>query len=139
MNKQTKHPSLFDQALAIAINEGKVESSKDADTFNSGIFGENYLLFTRQKKLLASIPLERLKRGSNTVKDGIGCLEVVEFAILLPWILFASFIVFTAISIPFFVDPAERENKILCSEKKPGDIVVREGGAEYICPEKSTN
>ena len=87
MNKQTKHPSLFEQALAIAIKEGKVKSSKDADTFNSGIVGENYLLFSKQRKLIKSIPLEKLKRGINTVEDGISCLGrslmgIVSLAIL---------------------------------------------------------
>ncbi len=72
MNKQTKHSILFEQAIAIAIKEGKVESSKDTDPFNSGVVGENFLLFSKQSKLLKSIPLERLKRGSNTVKDGFG-------------------------------------------------------------------
>ena len=69
MNKQTKHPSLFDQALAIAINEGKAESSKDADPSQSGVVGENYLLFSKQRKLLISIPLvlEDLKRNRVTL------------------------------------------------------------------------
>ena len=87
MNKQTKYPSLFEQALAIAINEGKAESSKDADPFKSGIVGENYLLFSKQRKLIKSIPLEKLKRGINTVEDGISCLGksvmgIVSLAIL---------------------------------------------------------
>ena len=86
MDKQTKNPSLFKQALEIAIKEGKAQSSKDADTFNSGIFGENYLLFTRQKKLLISIPLENLKR--NMKRDtgegcimSFGCLSFIAIAI----------------------------------------------------------
>ena len=78
MNKQTKHPSLFDQALAIAINEGKAESSKDADPLQSGVVGENYLLFSKQRKLLISIPLGKLKRNtrkvSNTGNGNNGCL-----------------------------------------------------------------
>ena len=61
MNKQTKQPSLFKQALAIAIKEGKAESLKDADPLQSGIVGENYLLYSKERKLLISIPLEKLK------------------------------------------------------------------------------
>ena len=79
MNKQTKQPSLFDQALAIAIKEGKAESSKDADPLQSGIVGENYLLFSKGRKLLISFPLEKLKRNtrkkSNTGKRSNCCLR----------------------------------------------------------------
>ncbi len=66
MNKQTKHLSLFEQALAIAMREGKAESSKDADPSQSGIVGENYLLYFKERKLLISIPLalEKLKRNT---------------------------------------------------------------------------
>ena len=90
MNKQTKYPSLFDQALAIAINEGKVESSKDADPSQSGVVGENYLLFSKERQLLISIPLENLKRNtrkvSNTSEErngcfGCGCLPMSLFGI----------------------------------------------------------
>ncbi len=45
MDKQEKKPNLFDQALAIAINEGKAESSKDADPSQSGVVGENFQFF----------------------------------------------------------------------------------------------
>ena len=69
MSKQSKQPYLFDQALAIAINEGKVESSKDADPSQSGVVGENYLLFSKQRKLLISIPLENLKRNTSKVSN----------------------------------------------------------------------
>ncbi|PYE01085.1 type II secretion system protein [Prochlorococcus marinus] len=69
MNKQTKYPSLFDQALAIAIDEGKIESSKEAAPFQSGIVGENYLLFSKQRKLIKSIPLEKLKRNTRIVRN----------------------------------------------------------------------
>ena len=84
MNKQTKHPSLFDQALAIAINEGKAESSKDADPSQSGVVGENYLLFSKQRKLLISIPLENLKRNTRKVSNSFksqGCLTISLFGI----------------------------------------------------------
>ena len=69
MNKPAKKPSLFDQALAIAIDEGKAESSKDADPLQSGIVGENYLLYSKERKLLISIPLEKLKRNTRKKSD----------------------------------------------------------------------
>ena len=85
MNKQTKHPSLFEQALAIAINEGKIESSKDADPSQSGVVGENYLLFSKQRKLILSIPLEKLKRNtrkvSNTGEESNGCLRYLGWSV----------------------------------------------------------
>ena len=64
MNKQTKYPSLFDQALEIAIKEGKAESSKDADPSQCGVVGGNFLLFSKERKLLISIPLENLKTNT---------------------------------------------------------------------------
>ena len=69
MDKQERKPNLFDQALVIAINEGKAESSKDADPSQSGVVGENYLLFSKQRKLLISIPLENLKRNTSKVSN----------------------------------------------------------------------
>ena len=39
MNKQTKQLSLFDQALAMAMKEGKLQFSKDTDPFQSGVVG----------------------------------------------------------------------------------------------------
>ena len=90
MNKQTKHPSLFEQALVIATNEVKIESSKDADPSQSGVVGENYLLFSKQRKLLISIPLENLKRNTRKVRNtnegrdgcfGCGCLPMSLFGI----------------------------------------------------------
>ena len=69
MNKQTKHPSLFDQVLAIAMKEGNLQFSKDADPLQSGIVGENYLLYSKQRKLLISIPLEKLKRNTRKKSD----------------------------------------------------------------------
>ena len=84
MGKQEKKLSLFEQALAIAINEGKAESSKDADPLQSGVVGENYLLFSKQRKLLISIPLENLKRDTRKVSNSFnsqGCLTVSLFGI----------------------------------------------------------
>ncbi len=99
MNKQTKHPSLFEQALAIAMREGNLQFSKDADPLQSGVDGENYLLFSRERKLLISIPLEKLKRntskGSNT-----GCLVLSIIGI--PFLLFCC-----AISVPVYISDDE--------------------------------
>ena len=67
MDKESKQANLFNQALVLAMKEGKVQFSKDADPYQSGIVGENYLLFSKQRKLLISIPLENLKR--NTRKE----------------------------------------------------------------------
>ena len=108
MNKQSKNPSLFDQALVIAINEGKIESSKDAaaSPSQSGIVGENYLLFSKQRKLLISIPLEKLKRrntrkvnNTNEVEGcfGCGCLPMsligiayLAFSFAITWPKFST-------------------------------------------------
>ena len=68
MDKQAKEPDLFNQVLAIAMKEGKLQFSKDADPSQSGVVGENYLLFSRQRKLLISIPLENLKRNTRNMK-----------------------------------------------------------------------
>ena len=69
MNKQAKQRDLFNQVLAIAMNQGKLQFSKDADLSQSGIVGENYLLFSKQRKLLISIPLEKLKRNTRKKSD----------------------------------------------------------------------
>ena len=60
---------LFNQVLAIAMKEGKLQFSKDADPSQSGIVGENFLLFSRQRKLLISIPLENLKRNKQNTNS----------------------------------------------------------------------
>jgi len=81
MDKQAKEPDLFNQVLAIAMKEGKLQFSKDADPSQSGVVGEKFLLFSRQRKLLISIPLEKLKRNTlNTNSDqkakaNNGCLK----------------------------------------------------------------
>ena len=109
MDKEEKKPNLFDQALAIAIKEGKAESSKDAAPSQSGVIGENYLLYSKERKLLISIPLERLKRNprkvSNTGKGSNGCLRY------LGWFVFGSafLAVLSAISIPKFPKITQRE------------------------------
>jgi hypothetical protein len=98
MDKQAKEQDLFNQVLAIAMKEGKLQFSKDADPSQSGVVGENFFLFSRQRKLLISIPLEKLKRntlntnsvqkakGNNGCLTGCGCLGggVVLLAMLIP-------------------------------------------------------
>ena len=64
MNKQANQRDLFNQVLAIAMNQGKLRFSKDADPFQSVVVGKDFLLFSRQGKLLISIPLENLKRNT---------------------------------------------------------------------------
>ena len=84
MDKQEKKPNLFDQALVIAMKEGKLQFSKDADLFQSGIVGENYLLFSKQRKLILSVPLEKLKRNTRQVSNSFksqGCLTISLFGI----------------------------------------------------------
>ncbi|WP_269610835.1 hypothetical protein [Prochlorococcus marinus] len=84
MDKQEKKPNLFDQALVIAMKEGKLQFSKDADPFQSGVVGENYLLFSKQRKLILSIPLEKLKRNTRKVSNSFksqGCLTISLFGI----------------------------------------------------------
>ena len=110
MNKQTKQPDLFNQVLAIAMKEGNLQFSKDADPLQSGIVGENYLLFSKQRKLLISIPLENLNRdtlkisnigkGSNTNKVQ-GCL--VNSLVVTTILAFLS-----AIAIPKFEPVTEK-------------------------------
>ena len=106
MNKQTKYPSLFDQALVIAINEGKIEIDCVASPSQSGIVGENYLLFSKQRRLLISIPLEKLKRrntrkvnNTNEVEGcfGCGCLPMsligiayLAFSFAITWPKFST-------------------------------------------------
>ena len=104
MNKQTKNPSLFKQALEIAIKEGKAQSSKDADTFNSGIVGENYLLYSKERKLLISIPLEKLKRNTRK-KNNIGKVSntnKVQGCLVNSLVVTAILAVLSAISLPKF-------------------------------------
>ena len=141
MNKQTKHPSLFDQALAIAINEGKAESSKDADPSQSGVVGENYLLFSKQRKLIISIPLENLKRNTRKVSntdigsnDYSGCLGWSVFGIF-----FLAFL--AAISLPKFVSFPEKvksaaaANTIATIAKECAVKVADTGSGTVVIPE----
>ena len=106
MNKQIKHPSLFEQALAIAIKEGKVESSKDTAPFQSGIVGENYLLFSKQRKLLISVPLEKLKRNKRKVSK----TNKVQGCFVNSLLITAVLAFLTVIASPrFFNEQAKRE------------------------------
>ncbi len=76
----------------------------------------------------------------NTDKRSNSFLGCLFLAILL-WPVTGAFLIaiFSAITIPIFADKIERENKALCSQTKPGDVVFRESGAEYICPDRTNN
>ena len=140
MNKQTKHPSLFDQALAIAINEGKAESSKDADPSQSGVDGENYLLFSKEQKLLISIPLvlENLKRNTGNVSNtGTGCNGCLVRSVFVIIILS----VISAISIPKYPKMAEKArsaaavNTLATMAKECAAKIANAGTGTSIVPE----
>ncbi len=85
MNKQTEQANLFNQVLAVAMKEGKLQFSKDADSFQSEIVGEKYLLFSKHRKLILSIPLEQLKRNTrkirNTGEESNGCLRYLGWSV----------------------------------------------------------
>ena len=98
MDKQTKNQSLFKQALEIAIKEGKAESSKDADPSQSGVVGENYLLFSKQRKLLISIPLDNLKRNKSKVSN----TNKVQGCLVNSFVVTAILAVLSALAIPKF-------------------------------------
>ena len=137
MNKQTKHPSLFDQALAIAINEGKIESSKDADPSQSGVVGENYLLFSKQRKLLISIPLDNLKRNKSKVSN----TNKVQGCLVNSLVVTAILAFLSAIALPKFEDLPEKArsaaaaNTIATIAKECAAEIAYKGSGTVIVPE----